>query len=174
MNKKIKIAVVAVLVLSAAFLVFGLNGCASKGSQSQAGGMDTLIKGEVETVISMLQVISDRQQAGEMTIEQAKDLAAGLLRGMAYGTDGYFWADTEEGVNVVLYGRSDVEGRNRLEDKDTKGKFYVKEFMSAAKAGGGYVDYLFVKKGETNALPKRSYVQSFKPFGWVVGTGYYK
>ncbi len=174
MNKKIKITAVTVLILSAAFFIFGLNGCASKSSQSQAGGMDSLIKGEVQTVISMLQVISDRQQAGEMTIEQAKDLAAGLLRGMTYGTDGYFWADTEEGVNVVLYGRTDVEGRNRLEDKDTNGKFYVKEFMSVGKAGGGYVDYLFVKKGETNALPKRSYVQSFKPFGWVIGTGYYK
>lgn len=175
MNKKIRITAATVLFLSAVFFLFGLSSCtAGKTIDSQAAGMDVLIKSEVEAVISMLQGISDRWQSGEMTEEQAKDLAAGLLRGMTYGTDGYFWADTEEGVNVVLYGRADVEGRNRLEDKDSNGKYYVKEFISAAKAGGGYVEYLFTKKGETNAQPKRSYVMLFKPFGWVIGTGYYK
>ena len=69
----------------------------------------------------MLQGIYDRQQAGELTPEQAKSLGANLLRGLSYSPDGYFWADTSEGVNVVLYGRPDVEGRNRLEDKDEKG-----------------------------------------------------
>ena len=122
----------------------------------------------------MLQGIANHQQAGEMTLENAKDLAAGLLRGMTYGKDGYFWADTIEGVNVVLYGRSDVEGKNRLEDKDENGTYYIKEFISIAKAGGGYVEYWFPKKGETTAQPKRSYVLLFEPFGWVIGTGYYK
>ena len=67
-----------------------------------------------------------------------------------------------------------MEGRNRLEDKDQKGAFYVKEFLAKAKAGGGYVEYWFPKKGETAAHPKRSYVLLFEPFGWVVGSGYYR
>jgi signal transduction histidine kinase len=37
-----------------------------------------------------------------MTIWPAKKLGADLLRGLHYGVDGYFWADTEGGVNVVL------------------------------------------------------------------------
>jgi methyl-accepting chemotaxis protein len=73
---------------------------------------------------------------------------------------------------VVLYGRKDVEGRNRLEDKDQKGTLYVKEFLAKGKAGGGYVDYFFTKQGQTAAQPKRSYVLLFEPFGWVVGSGY--
>jgi methyl-accepting chemotaxis protein len=109
-----------------------------------------------------------------MTLERAKELGAALLRNLRYGTDGYFWADTMTGVNVVLYGRTDVEGRNRLEDKDLKGAYYVKEFMVTGKAGGGYVEYWFTKKGETEPQPKRSYVLPFEPFGWVVGTGYYR
>jgi methyl-accepting chemotaxis protein len=175
MNKKFRVIAAAILVFSAIIFLSGLNGCAAgKSAQSQAVTMDILIKGEVETAVSMLQGIADRAQSGEMTMDQAKTLGASLLRVMVYGKDGYFWADTEEGVNVVLYGRSDVEGRNRLEDKDIKGKYYIKEFISSAKAGGGYVDYFFTKKGETKDLPKRSYVMLFKPFGWVVGTGYYK
>jgi methyl-accepting chemotaxis protein len=44
------------------------------------------------------------------------EAAQDLLRDMHYGTDGYFCADTKEGVNVVLYGRKDTEGRNRIND----------------------------------------------------------
>ena len=46
--------------------------------------------------------------------------------------------------------------------------------MAKGKAGSGYVDYHFVKKGQMEPLPKRSYVMPFKPFGWIIGTGYYR
>jgi methyl-accepting chemotaxis protein len=161
-----------VVILSVAFL------CLPAGAQSEkqenSAAQDLLVKGEVETAVSMLQAIFAKHQQGAMTLEKAKELGADLLRELRYGTDGYFWADTTEGVNVVLYGRKDIEGRNRLEDKDPKGTFYVKEFLAKGKAGGGYIDYLFSKKGQTIAQPKRSYVLLFEPFGWVVGSGYYR
>ncbi len=150
--------------------------CLSVAAQTPVlsdGARDALIKSQVETAVSLLAAIHARQQKGEMSAQKAKELAAGLLRELRYGKEGYFWADTTEGVNVVLYGRKDTEGRNRLGDKDAKGVFYVKEFLARGKAGG-YVEYLFTKKGQTAPLPKRSYVLLFKPFGWVVGTGYYR
>jgi methyl-accepting chemotaxis protein len=117
-----------------------------KGSSAQ----DLLIKNEVETAISMLQTISAKQQKGELTLEQAKQLGADLLRGLRYGKDGYFWAA-----------------------KDVKGKPYIRDFIAKAKAGGGYLNYWFPKLNQTTPLPKRSYVQLFESFGWVVGSGYY-
>jgi methyl-accepting chemotaxis protein len=147
---------------------------AQPGQPENSSAQDLLIKSEVETAVSMLQAIFTKHQQGEMTLAKAKELGADLLRELRYGTEGYFWADTMEGVNVVLYGRKDVEGRNRLEDKDPKGMFYVKEFLAKGKAGGGYVEYLFSKKGQTTTQPKRSYVLLFEPFGWVVGCGYYR
>ncbi|MBU4198820.1 MAG: cache domain-containing protein [Verrucomicrobia bacterium] len=75
---------------------------------------------------------------------------------------------------MVLYGRKDGKGRNRLEDKGPKGICYVKEFLAKGKAGGGYVECWFSKKGQTTAQPKRSYVLLFESFGWVVGSGYYR
>lgn len=161
-----------VILLGMAFL------CLPAGAQSAKeegpSAQDVLVKSEVETAVSMLQAIFAKHQQGAMTLEQAKTLGADLLRELKYGADGYFWADTTEGVNVVLYGRPDVEGRNRLQDQDQKGTFYVKEFLAKGKAGGGYVEYWFPKKGESAAQPKRSYVLSFEPFGWVVGSGYYR
>lgn len=161
-----------VVVLSVA--VLGLSAGAQSDKQENSSAQDVLVKSEVETAVSMLRAVFTKHQQGAMTLEKAKELGADLLRELRYGTDGYFWADTMEGVNVVLYDRKDVEGRNRLEDKDQKGTFYVKEFLAKGTAGGGYVEYWFPKKGQTTAQPKRSYVLLFEPFGWVVGSGYYR
>ena len=152
--------------------------CVSAFAQTErpenSAAQDLLIKTQVETAVSMLQAIHAKHQRGEMTLENAKELGANLLRELRYGADGYFWADTTEGVNVVLYGRKDVEGRNRVEDKDAKGTYYIKNLLAKGKAGGGYVEYWFSKKGQTTTQPKRSYVLLFEPFGWVVGSGYYR
>lgn len=156
-------------IMIAAMFVFW--SCFSVGVQAES--QDALIKSQVETAVSMLQAIVDQHQQHNLSFEQAKQLGADLLRELRYGTEGYFWADTTEGVNVVLYGRKDVEGKNRLESQDEHGVFYIKAFLAKAQAGGDYVEYWFPKKGQAVAQPKRSYVLLFEPFGWVIGTGYY-
>jgi len=169
-----KKVVMAVCVGVLYVVVLCLPVASQAGAQGGAAAQDLLIKSEVETAVSMLQAIYTRHRQGDMTLEQAQKLGADLLRELRYGREGYFWADTTEGVNVVLYGRSDVEGKNRIEARDHQGTFYIKEFMAQAEAGGGYVEYWFPRKGETTATPKRSYVLPFTPFGWVIGTGYYR
>ena len=154
-------------------IVFSQTALGQSTTRKSSAAQDLMIKSQVETAISMLQTVYSKHQDGELTLEQAKQLGADLLRGLRYGKEGYFWADTTEGADVVLYGRTDVEGKNRLEFKDYKGKFIVKEFIAKARGGGGYVDYWFPKESQTTPLPKRGYVQLFEPFGWVVGTGYY-
>lgn len=169
--RRILTAALVILSLSAVFAPPAAY-CQSKAEEGSPAE-DLLIKSEVETAISMLQAIYSKHQRGELTLEQAKKLGADLLRELRYGKDGYFWADTTEGVSVVLYGKKDFEGKNRLGFKDAKGKFIVKDFIAKAKAGGGYMNYWFPKMNQSTPLPKRSYVRLFKPFGWVIGTGYY-
>ncbi len=161
------------MFLMSALPVFGHVAFGQAKTEEGSSAQDLRIKGEVETAVSMLQTVFSKHQKGELTLEQAKQLGAELLRGLRYGEDGYFWADTTEGVNVVLYGRKDVEGKNRLESKDEKGEFFIKELIARAKAGGGYVNYRFPKMNQTTPLLKRAYVQMFEPFGWVIGTGSY-
>jgi methyl-accepting chemotaxis protein len=169
---KKRLLTLTVALLSTAFLSF--PAAAQPEISETVRTHDLLIKSEVETAVSMLQAIFQKHQQGEMTLEQAKRLGADLLRELRYGDEGYFWADTTQGVNVVLYGQKDVEGKNRLEAKDQKNTFYIKKILATGIAGGGYVEYWFPKKGETISQPKRSYVLLFKPFGWVVGSGYYR
>ena len=141
--------------------------------QSLSSDFDTQAKSQVQTATSMLQGLSDRQQRGELTLEEAKKQGAALLRGLKFGKDGYFWADTPDGTNVVYLGK-DVEGKNRLNLKDAKGKYLIQEIIkNGRQPDGGFTDYQFPRPGGPEAFPKRSYSLYFKPFDWVVGTGNY-
>jgi methyl-accepting chemotaxis protein len=134
---------------------------------------DKQIRNEVETAVTLLDGVNNRYKKGEITQDQAKKEGADLLRVLRYNKDSYFWADTTEGVNVVLNGTA-TEGTNRFNMQDVKGKYLIKEIIAnGSKDGGGYTDYWFPKAGQTEALPKRGYSLLYKPFNWVVGTGNY-
>ncbi|SHK50110.1 methyl-accepting chemotaxis protein [Anaerocolumna jejuensis DSM 15929] len=133
---------------------------------------DNNIKEQVQTAVSMLNEVYAKYQNGSYTLDEAKTIGADILRKMSYGENGYFWADTYDGTNVVLLG-NETEGTNRIDKLDDKGFAYMKAIIQAGKDGGGYTDYWFPKAGETNAKPKRSYSQAFEPFSWVIGTGNY-
>jgi methyl-accepting chemotaxis protein len=134
---------------------------------------DLILQNEVETALSMLQVYSDKIENGELSHDEGIIMAADALRQLRFGIDGYFWADTKEGTNVVLPGRKDVEGTNRYNAVDANGVHYMQLILNNGIKGGGFSEYSFPKKGQTVALPKRSYSKLFEPFGWIIGTGNY-
>ena len=141
--------------------------------QSLYSDFDAQAKNEVQTAVSMLQGLSERQGRGELTLEEAKKQGADLLRGLKFGKDSYFWADTPDGTNVVFLGK-EVEGKNRLKIQDAKGKYLIEEIIkNGRQPGGGFTDYQFPRPGSPEAFPKRSYSLYFQPFDWVVGTGNY-
>lgn len=134
---------------------------------------DLNVKLQVESAISTIAFIHNKELNGELTREEAQKQAADIVRDMRYGKDGYFWIDDIEGNNVVILGK-DIEGKNRINLQDTKGQYIVKNIIeNGMKPGGGYSDYYFPKASGTEALPKRSYSLLFKPYNWIVGTGNY-
>ncbi|WP_439182946.1 methyl-accepting chemotaxis protein [Carboxylicivirga taeanensis] len=134
---------------------------------------DALVKQEVQTVISLLEHIHAEVESGRLNKDEAQLLAANQVRELKYGSDGYFWIDTKEGVNVVLLGKADTEGKSRWNQKDAKGNYLIQDIIQAALSGDGFAEYWFPRPGETQAAPKRSYSAYFEPFNWVVGTGNY-
>lgn len=177
---KLDLIMVLVLVLIIVVCFCGIHGMNTIGDRSKAtleeeirAQYDSQIKGEVENAISMLEQYNKAYESGELSLEEAKQQGADMLRELRYGESGYFWADDTEGNNIVLLG-SDTEGTNRYDAKDADGTEFIKEIIAAGKqAEGGYCDYKFPKEGGTEALPKRSYSKLYEPFGWVVGTGNY-
>ena len=133
---------------------------------------DMILRNEIETVAGVMDGIYQKAVEGKVTLEEAKKESADVLRNLRYGKEGYFWADTVDGLNVVLYG-SEVEGTNRMNYQDERGVYVVRETIELALNGGGYYNYLFAKKGTTKAQEKRGFSVYYKPYGWVIGTGIY-
>ncbi|MBQ1646856.1 MAG: cache domain-containing protein, partial [Bacteroidales bacterium] len=112
--------------------------------------VETKLRDETELAVSAIEEVYKKQQAGQLTEEQAKKQAADVVRDLRYDEGkGYFWIDTEEGVNVVLLGR-DTEGKSRIDLKDPTGREFIKEMIqNGLKPGGGFTDLMFAKPNET-------------------------
>lgn len=134
---------------------------------------DEQIKGQVGNVITLLEKIYEESQAGVYSEEEAKKLAADMIRELRYGESGYFWVDTYEGDNIVLLG-NETEGTNRLEAEDSHGYQMIKDIIkNGRQEGGGFTEYYYTKEDSTETFPKRAYSKAFEPWEWVVGTGNY-
>ncbi len=132
----------------------------------------TELKNETQEAMSVCQIMYNRYQAGEMTLEEAKKESADIIRELKYNDgSGYFWVDTSQGVNVVLLGR-DTEGQSRWDSVDPNGTYFIQEMIkNGMQDGGGYTELMFAKPNETEPLPKINYTAYFEPFDWVMGTG---
>lgn len=170
-------SVLAFIVFSICFSINSMNAIEKQTIKGEEKSIrtdyDNSIKNEVELVITLLDSYNADIQDGTYTKEEGMKLAADKIRNLRYGSDGYFWVDQSDGINVVLLG-SDTEGTNRLATKDATGFEMVKDFISnAVKKGSYFSDYQYPKEGETEPKPKRAYTQYYEPFDWVVGTGNY-
>lgn len=178
----LKMAIIGIVVI--AFMMFSINFSINsmqaintrilqEEEENIRKDYDDSIRQQVEQVIWLLDSYKADIDAGIYTKEEGMKLAADKVRSLRYGTDGYFWIDQSDGINVVLLG-SDTEGTNRLDTKDVTGYAMVKDFIQGAVANGSYYsDYQYPKEGGTDPMPKRAYTQYYEPFDWVVGTGNY-
>ncbi len=178
----LKMAIIGIVVI--AFMMFSINFSINsmqaintrilqEEEENIRKDYDDSIRQQVGQVIWLLDSYKADIDAGIYTKEEGMKLAADKVRSLRYGTDGYFWIDQSDGINVVLLG-SDTEGTNRLDTKDVTGYAMVKDFIQGAVANGSYYsDYQYPKEGGTEPMPKRAYTQYYEPFDWVVGTGNY-
>ena len=110
----------------------------------------------------------------KLPLEEAQRQAAAILRGMRYEGDQYFWVHDMAGVMVMHPMKPELERKSVLEMKDATGKAFFAEMNQVAGAkGGGFVDYVWPKPGFEKPQPKISYVELYKPWGWLVGSGIY-
>jgi methyl-accepting chemotaxis protein len=163
-------------LITASFMIFQLY----SSNREMLGKIDSIMRDnfdfnarlEVETALSSMRAVEKLAEKGIIKKSDSRTIAMGVLRELRYNNEGYFWADTPKGDNLVLYG-SKTEGTNRFEARDAKGKYMVKEIIEKGMSGGGYADYWFPKKGETEPKPKRSYSAYSDIYDVVVGTGNY-
>jgi len=86
---------------------------------------------------------------------------------------GYFYVYNFDCLNIAHATQKDLPGRNLADHQDVKGKYVIRELSAAAKRGGGYVEFYWVKPGDTGEKRKMGYVEPIPGTEYFIGTGVY-
>jgi methyl-accepting chemotaxis protein len=165
------------LALLTAVMLVILAASVFVGLQSLGGSMLADRQQRVTQLIQVATKIVDtwyaRERTGELTREAAQKAALDQLRDIRFGVaEDYFFVQRYDGVTLLNPNRQ-LEGKNRLDVKDSSGTPYVRDQIDAAKNGGGLVTYRFPRPDTTTPLPKLSYSLGFAPWEWAICTGIY-
>ncbi len=96
-----------------------------------------------------------------------------ILQSLDYGPDGYFFVYDLQG-RVLMHSRQpELMGQNLWELRDPQGRPSIQHLIAQAKAGGGYVEYMWRKPSSSLLAPKLGYVVAIPEWNWMMGTGLY-
>lgn len=140
-------------------------------------GYDNAVEYQVQSVVTLLQGIYDRQQKGELTEAAAKKEAIKYVKALRYGKDdgGYFWVDDTDYILIAHPILEEQEGDNRYDLKDQNGVMIIQEILKTVQSSkeGGFNEFYYTKADGVTVAPKRAYSMLFEPWGWVISSGNY-
>ncbi|WP_407332766.1 cache domain-containing protein [Enterovibrio sp. 27052020O] len=177
---RIKILILAMLPL---LLMFGLIiGLVVIQSDALSKNQANLIRSE--TLLSKKQELLKYVELARASIapiydtanendDGAKQAVIDILNSLTFGEDGYFFAYTYDGTNLVLPYQPEMVGQNIWDVEDNRGFKLLQALILAAQQGGGFVDYYWHKPSRKEQVKKLSYAIGLDKWGWMVGTGVY-
>jgi len=117
---------------------------------------------------------NDSQKSDPDVIKTYQEKAKTAIKKLRFGEDGYFWIN-DFGPKMVMHPiKPALDGANLSQSKDPKGKFLFNEMVDVVtKNGKGVVNYMWEKPGFDTPQAKISFVEGFKPWGWIIGSGVY-
>lgn len=128
----------------------------------------------VESPLSIMKYYNGKAEKGEITLEEAQNLAKQTINELHYDKTNYFWIDTVDYINILMPPKKELEGTSRAGLVDKNGISIIKELVDNSKKDGqAYLIYYFNKPGKEGVYPKLGHTKLFAPWGWVVGTGFY-
>ena len=159
-----------VLALAATFMVM----LKMTSDQMYADRVASL-RNMVEMGVGQAQMIRKREEAGEITREQALGLFRESLNNLWYDNHkNYVFSYDMQGINVALPADPSFVGQNKINVVDVNGVPIVRGYIELARnPDGGTLTYYWMRPGETAAVPKLAYVRPFAPWNLFVVTGVY-
>ena len=128
----------------------------------------------VHQSIAIAEKYAAEEKAGKLSLADAQAKAKAEVMAIRYEGSEYVFINDMLPRMVGHPIKPELDGKDLTENKDPNGKHLFVEFVKVVKAQGtGYVDYLWPRVGSSEPVPKRTYVASFAPWGWVFGSGLY-
>ena len=126
----------------------------------------------VETASGILRHFQSLEGQG-LSREQAQQQAIAVMRDLRYEREDYFWLEDLD-TRMVMHPNAKLQGKRMAGTRDPDGKALFDEMVAVAKRdGAGLVHYRWPKPETDAPVEKVSYVELFKPWGWIVGSGIY-
>ncbi len=133
----------------------------------------SLIRAQVESAHSLVRQTYGEYRRGLIGEEDAKQVAMDHIEAMRYLNNGYFWIIDRDGVMLMHPFSKEIVGQLTLDQRDPEGRYFVRDFLAAARGGGGFVEYGWPRPGGSEPVIKIGYVLPFEAWGWVIGSGLY-
>jgi len=129
----------------------------------------------VETAWGIMESLDKAAQQGDITLEEAKKQAIHQIKFMRYDEKEYFWLNDMHPNMVMHPTKPEFDGKDISQFKDPNGKMFFSEMVATVKTNGGqgFVDYEWPRPNSKTPVPKISFVKSYQPWGWMVGSGVY-
>lgn len=128
----------------------------------------------VEGAIGILEFFHEQETLGLLSREQAQQQAMKTVEKLRYGRNDYFWINDLQPVMLMHPMSPALNGKSLSDYKDPDGNQLFNEFVKIAKSkSAGFHNYRWPMPGASDPVDKVSYVQLFKPWGWIIGTGVY-
>ncbi|WP_374400783.1 cache domain-containing protein [Niveibacterium sp.] len=103
----------------------------------------------------------------------ARNAALATLGKLDYGRDGYFFVYDMAGRNLMHPRQPELVGRDLWNLRDPQGTPTIQRLVAQAKAGGGFVEFMWQRPSTGRLERKLGYVALEPKWGWMVGTGIY-
>ncbi len=108
-----------------------------------------------------------------LTKKQASlEEALEVLRGIKFGSAGYFFGYNSKGDRVLLGSQNKGIGENFWGSKDTAGNLFIQNLINNSKTKE-FSTYYFPKPGQSESLPKLALTVYFPQWDLAIGTGFY-
>ena len=171
---KIKYRLWSILIISMfAFVVIMLTSMGQL-ERSMYGAKNEKNQNLSEVAHSVFTYFYELERSGELTREQAQEMAKAAVKKLRYDNTNYFWISNYNSYVVMHPLKPELDGTDVSGFEDSLGTNIYVEFARIGRTvGEGTFEYYFIKPGGTEPLPKFSYLKAFKPWEWVIGTGAY-
>jgi len=117
-----------------------------------------------------------QQYRGEKSDAEIFSLIKEALRPIRFNNGrGYFFATRLDGTEELFADHPELEGKNLLDVKDTRGVPIIREMINLVRTKGeSFYYYTWTKPDQAGrGFPKISFVKYFAPADWFIGTGEY-
>jgi methyl-accepting chemotaxis protein len=167
---RIYLLVALALVALSVATVFSINSVVSTRNELRAAELRSV----VAIALSISTAEKKRAEGGEIpdAVAQANALAA--IKEIRYRGNEYLFVLSQDARMIMHPIKPEMNNKDQSEATDANGKPIFAEIANISKtAGSGELRYVWPKPDSEQPVEKMSYVDTFAPWKWVIGTGVY-